>query len=73
MFAHVNSEYLKGGGKEIKKYLTEKRLLNHHAVSEKKDYWRGTMPKEFSARRSDATCPLSCQIELRSVKSNAET
>lgn len=36
---------------------------------DEKDYWRGNMPKGFSARRSDATSPLSCQIELRSVKS----
>lgn len=36
-------------------------------------YWKRNMPKGFSARRSDATCPLSCQIELRSVKRNAGT
>lgn len=29
------------------------------------------MLRGFSARRSDATCPLCSQIELRSVKSNA--
>lgn len=43
--------------------------LDHHAVSQK-DYSRREQCRGdfFSARRSDATCPLSCQFELRSVK-----